>query len=253
MASERAQPTVAPPAPGPASIELAAPLWDLENLARARRLCDWMFEQFAPFASGEVVEVGAGIGTFSERLLAGGVQRLLLVEPEPACAAALRGRFGLDPRVEVAQELLPGSPALSRRAGAADFVLCQNVLEHISDDAGATAAMAAALRPGGRLTLLVPAHPRLHNDLDRLYDHKRRYTRAGLTRLVADAGLELEELYSFNLLGVAGWWANSFRRSPTVSSASLRAYEMLLRLWQPVERRVRLPWGLSLIAHARRP
>ena len=58
-------------------------LWDLENLRTARRLCDWMYEQFRRFVGGDVVEVGAGIGTFSERLMAHpGVSRLLLVEPE---------------------------------------------------------------------------------------------------------------------------------------------------------------------------
>ena len=53
--------------------------WDLEHLAGARRLCDWMFSQFANDIGGDVVEVGAGIGTFSERILARGVNSLLLI------------------------------------------------------------------------------------------------------------------------------------------------------------------------------
>jgi SAM-dependent methyltransferase len=249
MAIERTQTAVMTDAPPVASDEL----WDLQNLARARRLGDWMFDQFSRFANGEVVEVGAGIGTFSERLLAAGIESALLIEPEAACARELRSRFGDDPRVEVAEDLLPDSSALEARAGRADFVVCQNVLEHIDDDAATVASMGAALRPGGHMTLLVPAHPRLYNRLDRQYDHHRRYTRDRLTGLVADAGLELDELYSFNLLGVPGWWMNGFRRSPGIDTGSLRMYEALLRAWKPIERRVRLPWGLSLIAHASRP
>lgn len=226
-------------------------LWDLENLARARGLSAWMFEQFAPFVHGDVVEVGAGIGTFSRGLLARDVKGLLLIEPAAVCAQSLRERFGADPRVRVACELLPDSPALRERAGQTDFLLCQNVLEHIPDDGAATAAMAAALRPGGRLTILVPAHPRLYNDLDRRFGHERRYDRERLTRVVEEAGLKLEALYSFNLLGVAGWLASSLRRDPAITPGSLRAYEALLRAWRPLERRVRFPWGLSLIAHAR--
>jgi SAM-dependent methyltransferase len=228
-------------------------LWDLQSLARARRLGDWMFEQFSHFARGDVVEVGAGIGTFSERLLSAGAESMLLVEPEPVCAQALRARFSGDGRVEVAEELLPESRALEAHAGRAEFVVCQNVLEHIEDDAGSVAAMAAALRPGGHMTLLVPAHPRLYNKLDRQYDHHRRYTRERLSGLVVDAGLRLDDLYSFNLLGVPGWWMNGFRRSPGIDTASLRTYEALLRVWKPIERHLRLPWGLSLIAHASRP
>jgi hypothetical protein len=85
-------------------------LCDLENLSQASRLCDWMYEQCAPLVRGEV---GAGIGTFSARLLANpGVSRLLRVEPEPACAHQLTEIFGTDPRVTVAAETLPASTAL---------------------------------------------------------------------------------------------------------------------------------------------
>jgi hypothetical protein len=71
--------------------------------------------------------------------------------------------------------------------------------------------------------------------------------------VVADAGLELADLYSLNLLGVPGWWLNRFRRSPQIGRTSLRAYEALLHIWRPIERRWRPPWGLSLVAHARKP
>jgi SAM-dependent methyltransferase len=212
-----------------------------------------MFEQFADAARGKVIEVGAGIGTFSSRLLEAGVDELLLIEPDPACAAALRRRFGRNPAVRIAAESVPGSPRLDRAAGSADFVLCQNVLEHVEDDEAALAAMAAALRPGGRLTLLVPAHPRLFGSLDRAYGHHRRYTRDGLAELAAATGLEVRDLYSFNALGIAGWWVKSKRRATRLGAGSLAAYESLVRCWRPVERRVRLPWGLSLILHAERP
>lgn len=236
------------------SARADAELWDLRNLRAARHLCDWMYEQCLPFVGGEVAEVGAGIGTFSERLLAHpGVTRLLLVEPEPACVEVLEQTFGEDERVSIAAETLPDSPALGARTGCIDFLLCQNVLEHIAEDGLAVRAMAEALRPGGRLSLLVPAHPRLYGNLDRLYGHHRRYTRKRLHDVLVDAGLEIEELYSFNLLGVPGWWLNRLRRSPQISGASLRAYEALLYMWQPVERRYRPPWGLSLVAHGRRP
>jgi SAM-dependent methyltransferase len=229
-------------------------LWDLENLRAARRLCDWMYEQCLPFVGGEVAEVGAGIGTFSERLLGHpDITRLLLIEPEPMCADVLTRTFDNDPRVSLARETLPDSPALGSRAGHIDFLLCQNVLEHIAEERPAAQAMAKALRPGGRLTLLVPAHPWLYGNQDRVYGHYRRYSRERLRDVVVDAGLVIEDLYSFNLLGVPGWWLNSFRRSPGISRNSLRAYETLLRAWQPIERRCRPPWGLSLIVHARKP
>lgn len=227
-------------------------LWDLRQLADAPGLCDWMFAQFAGDIGPEVAEVGAGIGTFTDRLLAGGAERILAVEPDDRCAAELERRYESDLRVEVAREPLPASPTLAARAGTADLIVCQNVLEHVEEDGEAVAAMGRALRPGGTLAMLVPAHPRLYGRLDRRYGHLRRYDRPRLRRLVADAGLELEELYSFNLLGVPGWIVKNRLAEPSLDRRSLRAYEMLLKLWRPIEDRVRAPWGLSLIAISRR-
>src|SRR5215211_1434347 len=144
------------------STELSE-IWDLENLARARRLGDWMFSQFADLVRGRVVEVGAGIGTFSERLLDAGIDDLLLIEPEAGCAAHLATRFAGRDGVDVVSDPVPGCPALQGRAGSIDFVLCQNVLEHVEDHRGAVAEIPAARpRPidarggaGGRADLSV--------------------------------------------------------------------------------------------------
>lgn len=226
-------------------------IWDLENLARARRLGDWMFSQFADLVRGRVVEVGAGIGTYSQRILDRGVDELLLVEPEAACAQRLEERFGERADVTVARETLPGSAAIAARRGAADFVLCQNVLEHVADHEGALAEMAGALAPGGALGLLVPAHPRLYGALDRRFGHVRRYRARDLRALAAGAGLGVEALYPFNALGVLGWLAKSRRRSPSLDPASLRAYELLLPAYRWVEALHHPPFGLSLVLRAR--
>jgi SAM-dependent methyltransferase len=212
-----------------------------------------MFEQLPRDPGPRAVEVGAGIGTFSARLLGAGVRELLLVEPEAACVRELETRFAGDGRVEVRAETLPGAPSLATRAGHFDFALSQNVLEHIEDDHGAMAAMARALRPGGRLMALVPAHPRLYGSLDRAYGHVRRYTPERLRSLAGDAGLHVERLTYFNALGILGWWARSRVGARSLGAGSLRVYEALLAIWRPVERRFELPVGLSLVMHARRP
>jgi SAM-dependent methyltransferase len=225
---------------------------DLHNLAASERLCDWMFAQYSEHVSGSVAEVGAGIGTFSERILAAGPNRLLLLEPAASCAPLLREKFGGDPRVSVvADELLPEAPSLA--AGGFDLIVCQNVLEHIADDGTTVQAMASALAPGGLLALLVPAGPRLFGGLDDLYGHYRRYTRRRLEILYEAAGLEIERLGPFNALGVAGWWVKNRQAGANLDERSLRAYETLVRAWRPIEQALPIPFGLSLIAHGRRP
>lgn len=228
-------------------------LWALEELARARRLQDWMFSVLAPREAGPMLEIGAGIGTFSRRLLAAGASPLVLVEPEEACATALHAAFAADSRVEIAAELLPDAPSVRSRPGYFRYALAQNVLEHIEDDTAALAAVADALAPGGEAAILVPAHPSLFGRLDREFGHFRRYTRARVRRLVADAGLELVSLRSFNALGVPGWWLAGRTERVGISDRTLGIYEALVGLWRPVEDVLRPPLGLSLVARARKP
>jgi SAM-dependent methyltransferase len=199
-----------------------------------------------------MLEIGAGIGTFSARLLDAGADPLLLVEPEAAFAAELRQRFGGDARVEVAEETLPESPAVRSRARSFRYALCQNVLEHIEDDGAVLAAVVDALEPGGELAILVPAHPFLFGRLDRRFGHFRRYTRDGVRALIAGAGAELTDLRSFNTLGVPGWWIAGRTELLDISEGSLRAYEALLRAWRPVEEVLKPALGLSLVARARK-
>src|SRR3954463_3920014 len=238
---------------GPDSHAESQDLWDLRNLAEARRLCDFQFEQVPSGFGRRVLEVGAGIGTFSERLLAAGAEELLLIEPETACVAELEAKFAGDSRVTVRAELLPDAPSLADKAGYFDFALSQNVLEHIEDDYAAMAAMARAVRPGGQVMALVPAHPRLDGATARASGHYRRYTRERLRAITEAAGLEVERLYSFNALGLLGWWAKKRTGAQDIGSSPLRPYGALRPAGAPIERPVELPVGLSVIVHARKP
>ena len=62
------------------------------------------------------------------------------------------------------------------------------IVEHIADDRGTVAALRARLKPNGSLLIYVPAFPVLFSSMDRKVGHRRRYRRAGLATLVANAG-----------------------------------------------------------------
>jgi 2-polyprenyl-3-methyl-5-hydroxy-6-metoxy-1,4-benzoquinol methylase len=229
-------------------------LGELSSMAESRRLCQWAFDTFADHVEGaRVLEVGAGIGTFTGRMLAAGAKEVLAMEPEPVCADVLDETFAGDPRVLVTRDGLPQAPSLEGREGTFDLVVCQNVLEHIGDDLGALEAMRRALRPGGRLSLLVPAGPRLFGALDDAYGHWRRYDEPGLRALLVRAGFSIDEMYSHNALGILGWWAKNRRPGARVDATSLKVYEVLVGMWRPIEERTSRRIGLSLVCTAVSP
>jgi len=228
-------------------------VWALQQLAEAHRLRAWMFSALRPATNGPMLEVGAGIGTFSSLLLDSGADPLLLLEPDEACCVELHRRFDSVDRVQIAQESLPEAPTLRGFRDTFRYALCQNVLEHIEDDVAALSAVVHALKPGGELAVLVPAHPFLLNRLDRRFGHFRRYTRARLRSLLVRAGAEVTELRSFNLLGVPGWWLAGRTQRLDITEGSLRAHEALVRVWRPLEDALHPHLGLSLVARARKP
>jgi SAM-dependent methyltransferase len=139
-----------------------------------------------------LLEIGCGTGHNLAMLKRFG--RVDAVEIDPAARALASRRLGH----AVLDAPLPELPGVPDRAY--DLIACLDVIEHIERDREALAGVAAKLRSGGRVLITVPAFPWMWSAHDVVNHHKRRYTRATLTRLVEEAGLELEMLSWFNSL-----------------------------------------------------
>jgi glycosyltransferase involved in cell wall biosynthesis len=222
----------------------------LLRLSRAERYNRWMFEQLAPWLGRRALEIGSGIGSFTRYLV--GRELVIATDLNPRYLRILSNTFERHTRVEVTSlDLMNFDPAPVAARGI-DTILCLNVLEHVEDDLGALRRLHAALVPGGRLLLLVPAHEWLFGAIDRAIDHHRRYGRAGLAARLREAGFEVEHTAFFNRLGVVGWYLNSVvLRRTRVPGLQVHLQNALVPLLR-AESALRLPFGLSLIAVARR-
>jgi 2-polyprenyl-3-methyl-5-hydroxy-6-metoxy-1,4-benzoquinol methylase len=103
-----------------------------------------------------VLDVGGGTGGFAVRVAALG-HHVTVVDPSPDALAILDRRSvetGVADRVVGVQGDLDTVPGLVA-AGEVDVVLCHGVLERVDDHAGAVRSLAAVLREGGTLSLLV--------------------------------------------------------------------------------------------------
>ena len=110
---------------------------DLETIEEARRYGEYMFGLFRPFLGRRILEVGAGIGTMSRKLV-GRSDLVIGIEPNPNCLARLEA--AMQRRIAVHAACLPPRglrPCASFSGSQLDTVYCSNVLEHIEDDVAA--------------------------------------------------------------------------------------------------------------------
>src|SRR5262245_374825 len=222
----------------------------LLRLSRAERYNRWMFQQLLPWLGQRVLEVGSGIGSFTRYLT--GRDLVAATELNPRYLRILGNTFERHTGVEMMPLDLADFDPAPLRARHLDTIVCLNVLEHIEDDRGVLRRLHDSLAPGGRLLLLVPAHQWLYGAIDRAIDHHRRYERAGLVQKLEEAGFLVEHTQFFNRLGVLGWWLNGKVLGRTrVPGLQLHLQNLLVPLLR-AEVYAPLPFGLSLVAVARR-
>lgn len=207
---------------------------------------------FAPYLGGHVVEVGAGIGTFSQCLLSfPQIRTLTLVEPAKNLAPVLRKKFFENANVR----LVNGN--LQSVAGTLlyDVVVLINVLEHVADDEDLLRTIYQVLKPGGTVLLFVPALPCLYGALDEAFGHIRRYRKGELGSLLTKVGFQVGSLRYFNFPGIVSWFifGKIFKRT-TLSPWSVWLYDRLLMSWIPQCERLWEPvLGQSLLSVCAKP
>ena len=215
----------------------------------------WLFSQFDRWVGDSVLDVGTGPGIHLDGLEG---RKVIAADLSQACLDDIRRRF---PRVETVMADIADPAFAEAMAGRGiDTITCLNVLEHIPDDGRTLVGFRRILaRRGGRLILVVPAHQALYGAVDRLADHRRRYSGAGLRRLLETSGFRIVHARHFNPVGGLGWYANA-RLLPVrdlsapVVNGQIRLFALVLPVARAVDRlacrTLRIPFGQSIIAVA---
>jgi SAM-dependent methyltransferase len=223
----------------------------LNNLTGTPQYLSWTARVLRPYVGDAVLEIGAGIGNITARLMGKRLQ-YVAAEKDPIYLHALRNRFLRTPNVAV-RKLDPADAADYRGVeGAFDTALCLNVLEYLDDPAAAVAALHAALKPGGRLLVLVPQGPGLYAGIDRTLGHKRRFRESELRGILEGAGFQVERVHQLNKAGAPAWWiSGKLLGRRYISKVTLKLFDKTVWFWRRVDGL--LPWrGLSLVAVARK-
>lgn len=231
----------------------AAP--DVERLGTAKYFFDWVLDEFDPYIGGRVLEVGAGFGTITRKLIDRYPDlEIVALEPANNMFADLDAFAALTPKVTaLAETLVEYQPDPEQRFDAAVYL---NVLEHIEDDEREVRLAMEALRPGGALLVFGPALEWLYSELDYRAGHYRRYSRRGIQRLVTDAGFEVVSLAYFDVLGVGPYYLVYRLLGHTeIAGSTLWGYDRLMvPLSRVLQRILRLPpFGKNVLLIARKP
>ncbi len=223
----------------------------LNQLAELDRYNHWIYEQIAEALGRRVLEVGSGTGNITQFLCAGG-REVVATDVVPSYRNELERQFAGSPNVRVAKFDLNAKAPEEFVAEPFDTIVCLNVLEHIEDDLFALAEMRSALKPGGQLALLVPAHRLLYGEFDRAVGHFRRYEKRELTFKLEKAGFSVRGLKFFSLVAALPWLINGrlLKRDYLPAGQANLAYRLVPLL--KLERLIGPPCGLSLIAIARK-
>lgn len=215
-----------------------------------------------------VLDAGGGNGRDSLQLAAAGHQ-VLLVDYSAAMLAdaeAKAAALGLQEQMQVQQAELSGIDELLK-GETFDAVLCHNVIQYLDDAPALLRQLAAALRPGGLLSLVsmnrysaVYAALLLRNDVKAaragigahaahtvIFDAPLIvYSAAEAAAMLAQAGLAVTADYG--LLCITAYWREDERKHDPAVYAQLEELELALMDQEPYKSLAR---SFQVIAHKR--
>jgi 2-polyprenyl-3-methyl-5-hydroxy-6-metoxy-1,4-benzoquinol methylase len=174
--------------------------WYASQIARRRRPLEWLAAQEEMYAfiaaelalrgptrTGQVLEVGSGLGYLTFALHAAGYQ-VRGLELSTRAVEAARSRFG---DLFAVQDISRADPAVD----GADVVVMTEVLEHVTDPAALIASLARLLRPGGTALVTTPNKSAAPRNAYWLTDnppvHLWWFSETTLRLLGAQAGLQV--------------------------------------------------------------
>ncbi len=224
----------------------------LNNLTGTPQYLSWITRILRRHLGDTVLEINAGIGNISGRLMGRRLQ-YMAAEKNPLYLHALRNRFLRTPNVSV-RSLDPAVPEeFETLEQPFDTILCLNVFEYLEKPEKTVVALCSALKPGGALLVLVPQSPGLYCGIDRKLGHLRRFRLSEIISVLENAGLRVETVYQLNKIGSLAWalYGGLLRRR-SMNKLTLKLFDKSVWFWRRVD--WMLPWkGLSVIAVARKP
>jgi 2-polyprenyl-3-methyl-5-hydroxy-6-metoxy-1,4-benzoquinol methylase len=169
---------------------------ELDIFAHARRWKIYWARYISKWIHGDILEVGAGLGTNTALLQSQSVRSWHCLEPDPELETQLATAIANIPVCSASRGTIRSMA--SRRF---DSILYIDVLEHIERDSDELSIAASLLRPGGHIVVLSPAYQFLFSEFDKSIGHCRRYDGNSLRRC-SPHSCKLEKISYLDSVGI---------------------------------------------------
>ena len=212
----------------------------------------WVMRMLKGHLHGRVLELGAGVGTYSLRIVKH-CDHLTASDIDDARLHALKERFIGSRKVDV-QKVDATHPEATLLTSSFDAVVALNMMEHVLSDEAMLKGVYQVLKPGGKALLIVPAHQWLYGTRDETLHHFRRYEISDLHGKLERAGFVVKENRYMNAPAVFGWYLNyKVLRKKTLPLNSIRMMDAFVPFVSFVESFLPPLCGIWLFAVAEKP
>jgi phospholipid N-methyltransferase len=136
------------------------------------------------YLRGNILEVGAGCGSFTRNYFSDRIDSLTLTEKDNLNYIELSKKYRENSKIKVYKE------PINNLKQKYDVILYLHVLEHIKDDNKEIEEAIHKLNENGFLIIMVPAHQNMYSNLDKVVGHYRRYDIDFFQKKINSAKLE---------------------------------------------------------------
>lgn len=220
----------------------------LESMSQAVWYNRWTLKKFSPFLNGDILEVGCGIGNFTQLLKQYG--KVWAIDIDNNYISQTKESVNGQVKVGIG-DIEIGSYFFGSQKF--DSIICLNVLEHINDDKKALENLYKLLKADGFLILLVPSHQFLFGQIDKSIGHIRRYSKKDLEDHLKGIGFKLIKSKRLNFLGGIGWFIEGkiFKKS-RVEEGKVKIFNFFAPFFLNIENFIEPPMGTSILIVAQK-